>query len=587
MWLYNKATKVQITKIMKQTRLQIFGTLALAAVISSCSSLEKMKEGAKQIQYKVDPEMLETHQGKVAMSMTATVPAKLWDKKCSAEITPVLQYQGGEDAFPTITVQGEKVEGNGQTVSYTNGGVIKYPKQEIDFNDNQRVSDLIVRIKFTRGDETLEITSTELGLAPLAKGVIATSTLMGEEPGVSSASKDEFQRVTTNDKVAEIVYLINQAQVRNGQLKKEDVAAINDYIKELNADEKKSIKSIAVSAYASPDGSTDLNTKLAGKRENSAKDVIAKTLKKAKAEATVDAKSTPEDWDGFKNAVQNSEIQDKELILRVLSLYSDPDVREKEIKNLSAVYKVLAKDILPTLRRSTITVTGEFQGKSDDELKAANKDSLTVEELLFTANLFEGNADKQVEYYDAAIKNFPEDYRAYNNKGIVLYNKKDIAGAKALFEQAEAKKAAPEVENNLACVAIANKDLNLAKEYLGKAAGAGSALDENLAVVAIAEGDYEKAESYLANSTSNNAALVKILNGKYDAAISITNANKEENGLKYYLKAIAFARKSDKDSALENLNKAVKVENKWKEYAKKDMEFYSYFADANFKSIVE
>lgn len=572
---------------MKQTRLQIFGTIALAALIASCSSLEKMKEGAKQIQYKVDPEMLEAHQGKVAMSMSATVPAKMWDKKCSAEITPVLKYEGGEDAYPTITVQGEKVEGNGQTVSYTNGGTIKYPKQEIDFNDKQRVSDLILRIKFTRGDETLEITTPELDLAPLAKGVIATSTLLGSEPGTSTGSKDAFQRVTTDEKVAEIVYLINQAQVRNGELKKEDVKAINDYIKELNDTEKQSIKSIAISAYASPDGSTEINTKLANKREDSAKDVVAKTLKKAKAEATVDGKNTPEDWDGFKTAVENSEIQDKDLILRVLSLYTDPDVREKEIKNLSTVYKVLAKDILPTLRRSTITVTGEYQGKTDDELKAADKDSLTVEELLFTAALYEGDADKQIEYYDAAIKNFPDDYRAYNNKGVALYNKKDIAGAKDLFKQAEAKKAAPEVENNLACVAIAENDINAAKEYLGKAAGAGSALDENLAVVAIAEGDYEKAESYLGNSTSNNAVLVKILNNKYDAAISAANANNAEDGLKYYLKAVAYARKSDKDSALENLNKAIKLDSKWKENAKTDMEFYSYFSDANFKSIVE
>lgn len=571
---------------MKQTRLQIFGTLALAVLISSCSSLEKMKEAAKQIQYKVDPEMLETHQGKVAMSMTANVPAKMWDKKCSAEITPVLVYEGGEDAYPTINVHGEKVQGNGQTVSYTNGGTVKYPKQEIDFNDKQRVSDLIVRIKFTRGDKVLETSSTELGLAPLAKGVKATSTLLGEQPAVAADAKDAFQRTTTQDVVAEIVYLINQSTVRSGELKKEDVVAINNYIKQLNDEEKQSIKSIAVSAYASPDGSTDINTKLAGKREGSAKDVVAKSLKKAKAEATVDTKNTPEDWDGFKSAVEKSDIQDKDLILRVLSLYTDPDVREKEIKNLSAVYKVLAKDILPTLRRSTITVTGEFQGKTDEEIKAANKDSLNVEELLFGATLVE-DADEQVKFYDAAIKNFPEDYRAYNNKGVVLYEKKDIAAAKDLFEKAEAKKAAPEVENNLAAIAIANKDINAAKEYLGKAAGVGPALDENLAVVALAEGDYEKAESYLSNSTSNTAALVKILNGKYDAAISTANANKEENGLKYYLKAVAYANKSEKDNALENLNKAVKLDGQWKEYAKTDMEFYAYFADANFKSIIE
>ncbi len=568
---------------MKQTRLQIFGTLGLALLISSCSSLDKMKEAAKQIQYKVDPEVLEAHQGKVAMSFTANVPAKMWDKKVVAEITPILTYEGGQDAYPAINVQGEAAQSNGQTISYTNGGQIKYPKQEIDFNDKQRVSDLIVRIKFTRGSKTLEVTSKELGIE-LAKGVIATSTLLGSEPGVSAASKDQFVRDNYEDKVAEIVYLINQAEVRNGQLKKEDVVAINNYLKELNEDDKKSIKSIAVSAYASPDGTTDLNTKLSGKREASANKYVEKTLKKAKIDAQVESKATPEDWDGFKKAVEGSDIQDKDLIIRVLSLYTDPDVREKEIKNLSSVYKVLAKEILPGLRRSTITVTGELKGKTDDELKAADKNSLNVEELLFAATI---EPEKQVEYYDAAIKNFPNDYRAYNNKGVVLYKKGDVDGAKALFEKAESVKAAPEVENNLGVIALAKNDINAAKEYFGKAAGTGAELDENLGVTALFEGDYEKAESYLGNSTSCNAALVKILLDKFDAAIATLNANKEEIGLKYYLKAVAYANKADKDNALENLNKATKIESKWKEYAKTDMEFRAYFNDSNFKTIVD
>ena len=568
---------------MKQTRLQIFGTLGLALLISSCSSLDKMKEAAKQIQYKVDPEVLEAHQGKVAMSFTANVPAKMWDKKVVAEITPILTYEGGQDAYPAINVQGEAAQSNGQTISYTNGGQIKYPKQEIDFNDKQRVSDLIVRIKFTRGSKSMEVTSKELGIE-LAKGVIATSTLLGSEPGVSAASKDQFVRDNYEDKVAEIVYLINQAEVRNGQLKKEDVVAINNYLKELNEDDKKSIKSIAVSAYASPDGSTDLNTKLSGKREASANKYVEKTLKKAKIDAQVESKATPEDWDGFKKAVEGSDIQDKDLIIRVLSLYTDPDVREKEIKNLSSVYKVLAKEILPGLRRSTITVTGELKGKTDDELKAADKNSLNVEELLFAATI---DAENQVEYYDAAIKNFPNDYRAYNNKGVVLYKKGNVDGAKALFEKAESVKAAPEVENNLGVIALAKNDINAAKEYFGKAAGTGAELDENLGVTALYEGDYEKAESYLGNSTSCNAALVKILLDKFDAAIATLNANKEEIGLKYYLKAVAYANKADKDNALENLNKATKIESKWKEYAKTDMEFRAYFIDSNFKTIVD
>ncbi len=575
---------------MKQTRLQTFGTLALAALIASCSSLDKMKEGAKQISYKVDPEVLETHQGKVAMAFTANVPAKMWDKKCTAEITPVLTYEGGADEYPTITVQGESLTGNGQTISYTNGGQIKYPKQEIDFNDKQRVSDLIVRIKFTRGSETLTITSTELDLPALAKGVIATSTLLGDKPGVCVLSKDNFQKSTTEDKVAEIVYLINSSDVRSGELKKEDVKAINEYIKSLNENEKQNIKSIAISAYASPDGSQDINTKLANKREESAKKAVEKTLKSAKAEASIEGKNTPEDWDGFKTAVENSDIQDKDLILRILSLYSDPDVREKEIKNLSSVYKTLAKDILPGLRRSTLTVTGETLGRTDEELIAASRKDMTVEELLYCAATSVINEDKdenKIKYYDQAIDAYSSDYRAYNNKGVILYNQGKVSEAKDLFKKAEEKQAAPEVENNLGVIALAEGDINAAKEYFGKAAGTGDELNENLGIAALSEGDYEKAESYLGNSTSTNAALVKILLGKYDAAISTLNANNEETGLKYYLKAIAYARKEDKDSSLENLQKATKLETKWKEYAKTDMEFADYFEDANFKSIVE
>ena len=355
-------------------------------------------------------------------------------------------------------------------------------------------------------------------------------------------------------------------------MKKEEVKAINDYIKQLSEDEKRNIKNISISAYASPDGATDY---------------IAKTLKSAKTEADVVTTSTPEDWEGFKNAIDKSDIQDKDLILRVLSLYSDPDVREKEIKNLSSVYKVLANEILPGLRRSTITVNGELIGKSDDELKAANPSELTREEVLHLGTLYEGDPAKQKEVYAAGANTYSDDYRMVNNEGVAAYEQGDKSAAKAKFEAAEKLKTAPEVENNLGVIALSEGDLNTAKEYFGKAAGAGDALNENLGIVAICEGDYDKAETYFGSSTSTNAALVKILNGKYDAALSNLNANTDETGLKYYLKAIAYAHKDDKSAALENLSKATKLESKWKDYAKKDMEFNKYFSDSNFKSIVE
>ena len=574
---------------MKQTRFHLIGSLALAAVVASCGSLDKMKEAAKQINYKVTPEVLETHAGKVPMSFKATVPAKLWDKKVTAEITPVLTYEGGETVYPSITVNGESVADNSnQTISYTNGGQIDYKQQSIDFNEKMRVSDLIVRIKFTRGDESFEITSKELEMPAIAKGVIATSTLLGDEAGVPALGKDAFQRVVTDSKVAELIYLINKADIRSGELKKDDVKAINDYIKTVKETENINFKDVVVAAYASPDGSTDLNSNLASKRESSAKDYITKQLNKAKAEANVVTKNTPEDWDGFKAAMEKSDIQDKELILRVLSMYTDPDVREKEIKNLSAAYKVIAEEILPPLRRSSISINAEVVGKSDDELKAlaiSNPDSLNVEELLYAATLLD--AENSAKAYESAAKIYSNDWRAVNNYGIVLYKNGDVAGAKAQFKAAENLKATSEVENNLGVVAIAEKDYAAAKEYFGKAAGVGPELDDNLGIIALLEGDYAKAEEYFGASTSLNAALCKILVEKYDAALGLLNANNQEVGLKYYLKAICGARKGEGDLVFENLRKAVNLDSKWKEYAKTDMEFYKYFSNATFTAILD
>ncbi len=577
---------------MKQTRFTLIGSVALAALLASCGGLDKMKEAAKQISYTVTPEVLEARGGKVPMSFKANVPAKIWDKKVSAEITPVLVYDGGETVYPSITVYGEAVADNsGKTIAYATGGQIAYPEQSVDFNDKMRVSDLIVRLKLTRGDESINVDSQkDLELPAIAKGVIATYTLLGSEAGVATPGKDAFSRIINEEQSADLIYLINKADIRTGELSKDDVKAINEYIKAVKEAENKNLKDVVVAAYASPDGATDLNTNLASKRENSAKDYIQKQLKKADASANVIAKSTPEDWDGFKAAMEKSDIQDKELILRVLSMYSDPDVREKEIKNLSAAYKVIAEQILPPLRRSTITVNSELIGKSDDELKSlsvSDPAQLNVEEILYAAKLYDGDLDNQKKILEAAASQNANDWRAVNNLGVVLYQKGDVKGAKAKFEAAEKIQATPEVENNLGVIAIAEQNYAAAKEYFGKAAGVGSELDQNLGVIALLEGDYAKAEEYFGASTSLNAAICKILVEKYDAALQLLNANNQEVGLKYYLKAVASARKAEKDPVMENLRKAVNLESKWKSYAKTDMEFVKYFEDSTFKAIVD
>ncbi len=570
---------------MKQTRIHIIGSVALAAMLVSCAGLNKMKKNAPTVQYTVTPTVLETHAGKVDLDVKAQVPAKFWHKKASAEITPVLVYEGGETVYPSIKIQGESVQGNDKVIPYATGGPYSYTNT-VPFNDKMRVSNLVIRMTATKGAQTVTFDDYKI-----AEGVIATSTLVADQGAMAGLGKDNFQRIVSESQAAEILYLIQQAEVRQGQLNKEDVKALNDYIKGIKDAENKNFKDVTVSAYASPDGATDLNTKLADNREKTASKYVASQLKKSKVdggEGLLKGKTTAEDWEGFKKAMEASKIQDKELILRVLSMYSDPEVREKEIKNMAATFKVIAEEILPPLRRSVVTVNAELVGKSDAELKeisVSNPSSLNLEELLYAATLTE-DIDTQLAIYKEAASKY-SDWRAVNNVGVALYAKGDVAGAKSQFEKAASIKADPIVENNLGVVALVNKDYAKAEEHFGKAAGTGAELDNNLGIVSIHKGDYAAAIRYFGNSTSCNAALAKILAGQNDAALSTLNANTKEVGLKYYLKAVVGANKSENDLMFENLRKAVSLDAKWKGYAKTDMVFGKFFQDATFKSIVE
>lgn len=571
---------------MKQTRIHIIGSVALAAMLVSCAGLNKMKKNAASVQYTVTPSVLEAHAGKVDLGIKAQVPAKFWDKKASAEITPVLVYEGGETVYPSVKIQGERVQGNDKMIPYATGGQYTY-NNTVPFNDKMRVSNLVIRMKATKGAKTVTFDDYKI-----AEGVIATSTLVADQGAMAGLGKDNFQRIVSESQAAEILYLIQQAEVRQGQLKKEDIKALNDYIAAIKATENKNFKDVTVSAYASPDGAMDLNTKLADNREKTASKYVASQLKKAKVEggeALLKGKTTAEDWDGFKKAMEASNIQDKELILRVLSMYTDPEVREKEIKNMATTFKVIAEEILPPLRRSVLTVNAELIGKSDAELKelsASNPSSLNLEELLYAATLTQ-DKDAQLAIYKEAAAKYPNCWRAVNNVGVALYAKGDVAGAKTQFEKAASIKADAVVENNLGVIALINKDYAKAEEHFGKAAGTGAELDNNLGIVAIHKGDYEAAIRYFGNSTSCNAALAKILAGKNDAALSTLNANTMEVGLKYYLKAVVGANKGENDLMFENLRKATSLDAKWKTYAKTDMVFGKFFQDATFKSIVE
>ncbi len=573
---------------MKRTSIKFFAYLALAAVVAGCSSLDKMRKGAAGITYTVTPEVLEAHGGKVDVNIRVQIPSNYFDRKATLVATPVLVYEGGETAFPSYTVQGDRATGNAQVISRGVGGQVNYTNS-VAYNENMRVSDLVVRIRASKGTASLDFEPVKI-----AEGVISTSGMVAAQGIQGSIGRDQFQRIIPITKSAEILFLIQQATLRNTELTKEEVRALNNFIKNAQAAENQQFKGVDISAYASPDGPIDLNTRLASQRESVAKGYLSGELKKSKVDATsadfFSLKNTPEDWEGFKALMEKSNIQDKDLILRVLSMYNDPEVREREIKNMANTYKVIADEILPKLRRSKLNVNVEEIGKSDEEISAlasSDPSKLNLEEILYSATLTK-DVDKQLAIYKAAAAQYPNDWRTHNNVGFALYQKGDLAGAKVAFEKANSVKAnQPEVMNNLGVIALRSGDMAKAEEYFGAAAGAGAELDNNLGVVAIYKGMYDEAVRYFGNSTSCNAALAKILAKNYDAALSTLNANTMEVGLKYYLKAIVGARTKDTDLMFNNLRKAVELDSKYKKVAATDMEFSKFFGDATFRSIVQ
>jgi len=573
--------------------------ISLAAMlVSSCSSLEKMKKNANQINFKTTPEVLETNAGTVDLAIDGKFPAKYFAKKVTMVATPVLKYEGGEVDFEPVTLQGQKVDANNKVISYSDGGSFAY-KDAIPYAESMRISNLELRIHASQGKKSLDFAPIKL-----AQGVIATSTLVVNYPtpiigvqreknttGKYDPNIDAFQRVVPDEYTADIKYLINKAEIRKTELTKDEIAKLNEYNKAIAKDPKKKLKSMEVSSYASPDGSMDLNTKLAEKRQEASSKFLTQELKKDEVEAQFKTKFTPEDWDGFQALMAKSNIQDKELILRVLSMYTDPEVREREIKNLSGAFTAVAAQILPELRRSKFTTSIELIGKSDEEIAAladSDPSKLNPAELLYAATLTK-DLNKQLAIYNSAMKLYPKDWRGFNNAGMVLVKQQKYADAKSLFEQAEKlNNNEPIIKNNLGVCALKAGDLAKAETLFGAASGAGDAVNNNLGILSIIKGDYAKAVKYFGDSDSPNTGLAKILAGDNNGALkSLENCTWEGCYMKEYFKGVVGARTAKENLMYESLEKAVKMNPELKKTVATDMEFAKYFNEARFKELVK
>ena len=544
----------------------------VAMLVFALSSCGKMGELSADY-FTTNPEVLEAVGGKVPVTITGKFPEKYFKKNATVEVTPVLRWDGGEAKGQPTKFQGEKVKGNDQTISYKAGGTYTM-KASFDYIPEMAKSELYLDFKIKKGKKEYTIPSVKI-----ADGVIATSELPTVKSANAAYAADKYQRIVEQKKNAQIMFLIQQANLRASELQSEGIKDFNKQVVAVAGDTKNyKLNNIEISAYASPDGGVKLNTTLAEDRQNNTEKYMNQQLKKGKIDTEVDAKYTAQDWEGFQELVSKSNIQDKDLILRVLSMYSDPEQRETEIKNISSVYKTLADEILPQLRRARLTANYDVIGRSDEEINAAfdaNEDSISADELLYAATLTQDNARKEA-IYKKTIQKYPNDYRAYNNLGLMAYAAGNFDAAENYFKQAASKNTnAPEANTNLGLCELVKGNVADAETYLSKSTGANTA-NEALGNLYIKLGQYDRAVQAFGDTKTNSAALAQILAKDYNKAKNTLTAVKNADAYTDYLMAIVGARTNNADLVKSSMAKVAQKDATLAANAQNDREFAKY-----------
>ena len=553
--------------MIKKLYLSLVALLVLA--FSSCSKMGELSADY----FTTNPEVLEAVGGKVPVTITGKFPEKYFKKNATVEVTPVLRWEGGEAKGQPAKFQGEKVQGNDQSISYKAGGTYTM-KASFDYVPEMAKSELYLDFKIKKGKKEYTIPSVKI-----ADGVIATSELPTVASANAAYAADKYQRIVAQKKEAQIMFLIQQANLRASELKSEGLKDFHKQVVTVAGDTKNyRLNNIEVSAYASPDGGVKLNTNLAENRQDNTAKYMNKELKRGKIETNVDTKYTAQDWEGFQELVSKSNIQDKDLILRVLSMYSDPEQRETEIKNISSVYKTLADEILPQLRRARLTANYDTIGRSDEEINAVfdtDAKVLSVDELLYAATLTQDNARKEA-IYKKTVQLYPNDYRAYNNLGMMAYAAGDKAAAENYFKQAASKSSnAAEVNTNLGLCELVKGNVANAETYLSKSTGANTA-NEALGNLYIKQGQYDRAVQAFGDTKTNSAALAQILAKDYNKAKNTLNAVKNPDAYTDYLMAVVGARTNNADLVKSSMAKVAQKDAALAASAQNDREFAKY-----------
>ena len=555
---------------MKKSFLTI--TAAATLLLCGCSSMGKFTAD----NFTVTPTPLEYVAGEVPATININLPSKFMNKNASVSCTPELRWQGGRLAGPSAAFQGEKVEANHQIISYKNGGRVMM-RANFPFTEGMESSDLYMTFDVRKGNKKVKMPEVKIGY-----GVICTPALVSQTCRSADAAlgADQFRRVISQKQAATIKFLIAQSNLRGSELNSQNVQDFIQTLRNIKTDEQSLVlNNVEVSAYASPDGRYDFNEKLAERRGKTSADYVKEQMKKTRLDGAVDTKYTAEDWEGFQELVSQSNLQDKELILRVLSMYDDPEQREREIQNIATVYSELADAVLPELRRARMTINYDVIGRSDDQILDTYKTApsqLSVEELLYAGNLLTDDYGQKKNIYTKITELYPNDYRAYNNLGVISMSRGEYDGAEAFLKEALAKNpSAPEPNANLGLIALQKGDVKTAELYMAKGSGAQN-IDEALGNLYIAQGKYNQAAAKLEGTATNSTILAQLLSQDYASARQSLKQVATPDAMTHYLRALLGARMGDQSLIREGLTATVQADSTLARRALGDLEFVKY-----------
>ena len=553
-------------------------SVAVLAITSSCSS--KLRPLTAD-QVKAEPQPLEVVGGKVPVTVHLTFPAKWFPKDATLTVVPIIRYQGGEKWGTGTTFQGEKVYGNDRIVHYANGSnaTVQF---SIPYIPAMAKSELYLNFKGKQGSRTIQLPDLKV-----ADGVIATEALATVAGVAPVIAPDGFQRIVKEAYDANIMFQIQQSNVRSSELTKDEVQEWQYTVQNAKETPNQEV-SVEVQAYASPDGGRELNEKLSASREKNTTTALKGRFRKEKMQdVAIDAHYTAQDWEGFKQLVEQSNFQDKDLVLRVLSMYPDPEQREREIKNISSVFSKLAEEVLPKLRRSRLIANVKIIGRSDDEIKKTLEkypSALTVEELLYAATLTD-DLQQQESIYKLTAQKYAKDYRAYNNIGTLYLQRENYVTAKRWFEQALKQKDNAESKVNLGLIALKDGDVAKATSLIAE----GSSLPgvgQVLGYLYLSQGEYAKAQTAYGDYASNNAAVAQILNRDYSKALATLSAIAKPNATTEYLRAIIGARTNDSSAAIAALRRAIELDSTLTTRIANDLEFAGLRGQRDFGALI-